>query len=155
MRQRHRGFTLIELLVVIAVIGLLATLAVVALSGTQARGRDAARVGAIRQIQTALELYNSEALGYPPTTGPVVLGIDGQRALCSDGWKAACDPGDAVYLTPVPKAAAPQDGGCDPGDNDFTYTAVGGANYTLTFCLGNVTGYLAPGMHTADPSGIR
>ena len=55
--MNKKGFTLIELLVVIAIIGLLSTLAVVALGSARLKARDAKRVSDLKQIQTALELY--------------------------------------------------------------------------------------------------
>jgi prepilin-type N-terminal cleavage/methylation domain-containing protein len=54
---KFKGFTLIELLVVIAVIGLLSTLAVVALNDARAKSRDTRRKADLKQIQTALNLY--------------------------------------------------------------------------------------------------
>ena len=65
----NRGFTLVELLVVIAIIGLLSTLAVVALQGARVKSRDAKRVADIKQVQTALELFASERGIYPATAG--------------------------------------------------------------------------------------
>ncbi|HEV3244882.1 MAG TPA: type II secretion system protein, partial [Candidatus Paceibacterota bacterium] len=62
-----RGFTLIELLVVIAIIGLLASIILAALSAAQQKGRDARRVGDIREIQTALQLYHDTCHSYPNT----------------------------------------------------------------------------------------
>jgi general secretion pathway protein G len=59
-KHKNNGFTLIELLIVIAIIGLLSTLAVVALSNARAKARDAKRISDIKQIQKALELYISE-----------------------------------------------------------------------------------------------
>ena len=62
---KRKGFTLIELLVVIAIIGLLATLAVVALNNARQKSRDARRISDIKQIQTALELYYNDEGNYP------------------------------------------------------------------------------------------
>ncbi len=52
--QHKKGFTLIELLVVIGIIGLLATLAVVAFSSAQVRSRDAKRVADMKIVVSAL-----------------------------------------------------------------------------------------------------
>ncbi|MSU75053.1 MAG: prepilin-type N-terminal cleavage/methylation domain-containing protein, partial [Candidatus Magasanikbacteria bacterium] len=54
-KTRGSGFTLIELLVVIAIIGLLSTLAVVALGSAKQKARDATRLSDLKQIQGALE----------------------------------------------------------------------------------------------------
>lgn len=55
-----KGFTLIELLVVIAIIGILAAMALIALSGTRAKARDATRKSDLRSIKSALEVYYSD-----------------------------------------------------------------------------------------------
>ena len=65
MFKTKKAFTLIELLVVIAIIGLLATLAVVALNNARAKSRDAKRVADIKQVQTALELFFNDKGRYP------------------------------------------------------------------------------------------
>ncbi len=57
--MNKKGFTLIELLVVVAIIGLLSTLAVVALSTAREKTRDSKRLSDLRNIQTALELHYS------------------------------------------------------------------------------------------------
>ena len=60
------GFTLIELLVVIAVIGLLASVVLVALNGARLKARDAKRIADLSQISKALELYYNTNNSYPP-----------------------------------------------------------------------------------------
>lgn len=64
-----KGFTLIELLVVVAIIGVLATIILSSLSSARARARDANRVSAIKQMQTALEVYYLDNGHYPIAAG--------------------------------------------------------------------------------------
>lgn len=59
--KKGAGFTLIELLVVIAIIGLLATIAVIALNQARSNSRDSKRIGDLKQINTALQLYYSRS----------------------------------------------------------------------------------------------
>lgn len=63
--MNKKGFTLIELLVVIAIIGLLSTLAVVALGSARTKARDSKRLADLKQLQTALELYYTDQNAYP------------------------------------------------------------------------------------------
>jgi type II secretory pathway pseudopilin PulG len=62
------GFTLIELLVIISIIGLLSSAAVFALNNARNKARDAKRMGDLKQIQTALDLYYNEKGYYPEYT---------------------------------------------------------------------------------------
>jgi len=64
-RRRHSGFTLIEILLVLAILLMLATVAIVALSGT----REGAKVDTtrllIQEVENALETYNMHLSRYP------------------------------------------------------------------------------------------
>lgn len=66
-KTNQRGFTLIELMIVVLIIGILSgvMLGVINISGIQSKSRDAKRIGDIKKIQTALELYFSDYRGYP------------------------------------------------------------------------------------------
>ena len=61
------GFTLIELLLVVVLISVLSgvVLSVINITGIRARTRDAQRVGDLKRLQTALELYFADYRGYP------------------------------------------------------------------------------------------
>jgi len=61
----NRGFTLIDLLVVISIIGLLSSVVLATLDSARVKARDAQRITALKQIQTALELYYADNGRYP------------------------------------------------------------------------------------------
>ena len=67
-KDKIRGFTIVELLIVIVVIGILATITIVAYNGTQARARDTQRASDARNILTALEAYKAINNTYPVAT---------------------------------------------------------------------------------------
>ncbi len=59
------GFTLIELLVVISIIGFMASVVLASLVDAQQNARDKERVNAMRQVQTALQLYENDHGFFP------------------------------------------------------------------------------------------
>lgn len=142
--MNKKGFTLIELLVVIAIIGLLSTLAVVALGSARVKARDSKRLSDLKQLQTALELYYTDQGSYPSGSG-VTLGVAGGNYACLDagGWdsKAACT---SPYMGQVPT---------DPGSNTYIYTTAS-SSYTVAATLEGAMGGLALGAITLSPSGI-
>jgi len=68
MRKRKTGFTLIEMMIVVAIIGILAgvLINVININRIQARSRNSRRIGDVKSIQTAMELYFSNFRVYPP-----------------------------------------------------------------------------------------
>ena len=150
-RQRNEGFTLIELLVVIAIIGLLSTLAVVALNSARQRSRDAKRVSDIRQIQTAVELGYSETGGYP-TASSITLGSANAGTLCNNGgastFQADSTGCSTIYMGLVPS---------NPTPNGAAYVYDSASNsgiYSITFNLESATGQLGAGDNCANQNGI-
>lgn len=70
IKKKQTGFTIVELLIVIVIIGILAAITIVAYNGIQVRSRDTIRVGDLRSIHKAIELYKAENGSYPlPTNG--------------------------------------------------------------------------------------
>jgi general secretion pathway protein G len=153
---KRRGFTLIELLVVIAIIGLLSTLAVVALNSARQRSRDAKRVADIRQIQTALELGFSEVQVYPTAASAVPLGVSASSTLvlCNNAGvpvlqanQTGCTA-NGIYMGLVPANPTPNGAA-------YMYTSANGSTYSITFTLEGTTGQLATGANCANPNGIQ
>ncbi|MDO8499378.1 MAG: prepilin-type N-terminal cleavage/methylation domain-containing protein [bacterium] len=126
--MNKKGFTLIELLVVIAIIGLLSTLAVVALGSARTKARDARRLSDLKQLQTALELYYTDVNAYPAGAG-ITLGSAAYACLNKAGGftTAACD---TPYMGQVPS---------DPNTGSYVYT-FGSNDYTVTATLEGTVG---------------
>jgi len=138
--KKQKGFTLIELLVVIAIIGLLSTLAVVALNNAREKARDARRVSDVKQIQTALELFYNDENGYPDgaTAGETVAA----------GTAIIGTVSTVTYMSSVPTNPL-------PGGITYVYAMQSsGASYTIGYSLEGPTGGLIAGAHTATPAGI-
>lgn len=64
-KNKQTGFTIVELLIVIVVIGILASITVVAFNGIQQRARDVARTSDIVAVQKAIEIYRADNGFYP------------------------------------------------------------------------------------------
>lgn len=80
--QNQRGFTIVELLVVIVVIGILASVTVVAYNGIQDRAKNAARLANVKQITQLARIARSR-----------VPFMDMMNSMNNDGpgsWYRAC-----------------------------------------------------------------
>ena len=149
--MQKKAFTLIELLVVIAIIGLLASMAVIALNNARMKARDARRLADIRQMQTALEMYYIDNNGYPDANF-AWSSIGGYCISSGGGWTTAVCSG-TTYMAIAPTAPTPADGSCVSTNNSFSYSSTA-TTYSLKYCLGAAVGVLVSGVHTASPTGI-
>ncbi|MEI7620012.1 MAG: hypothetical protein WCJ57_00395, partial [Candidatus Falkowbacteria bacterium] len=128
---------------VIAIIGILATISVLALNNARAKSRDAKRIADVKQMQTALELYFNDMGRYPLTAEFTANGLSSTSTL-----------GTTTYMTNVPTAPTPSDGTCSNTDNSFYYNSDDGSIYSISFCLGGNVGSLTGGVNTASPPGV-
>lgn len=169
MKINKKGFTLIELLVVIAIIGLLATLAVIALGNARQKSRDSKRLADIRQIQTAISLFSTDRQdsGYPPSgaSGVLILGSANAARLCDQGFvTGATTCNSETYMGLVPADPQSVSGTYEyqyrsyidnlPIPNPCTTGATTCISYAITFQIEGDTAGLTAGTVTADPSGI-
>ena len=143
--MNKKGFTLIELLVVIAIIGLLSTLAVVALGQARVKARDSKRLSDLKQLQTALELYYTDNNAYPTGTSGILGTGDSYKCLGSSGFSSSCASG-TTYMGQVPS---------DPQTGTYTYNAEGtpATSYTIAAHLEGTVNGLHDNI-TVSPSGI-
>jgi prepilin-type N-terminal cleavage/methylation domain-containing protein len=77
VRGARSGFTLIELLVVIAIVGLLVSLALPAIAGVRAVGRQCKELAAAKQLMTAFTMYADTNRGVVLPGYPTVAMVNG------------------------------------------------------------------------------
>ena len=103
--SKQKGFTLYELVVVAGVILLLTSIVLSRLDISRAKGRDTQKVAELKTLQTALELYQLEAGGYPqqPDGEPAKNGVakngDSDTSMSSTLQVIVV----AGYLSAIPK----------------------------------------------------
>lgn len=143
--MKRQGFTLIELLVVIAIIGLLSTLAVVALGSARVKARDSKRLSDLKQLQTALELYYTDQNAYP-TGSAINLGDTDHACLNASGWQTV---GCAnAYMGQVPTDPS----GTAATPKYYTYTTAS-SSYSVAATLEGTVNNLSAGI-SLTPAGI-
>jgi prepilin-type N-terminal cleavage/methylation domain-containing protein len=69
IKQKNKGFTLIELLVVVAIIGVLASMVLVAMGDSRQKARDSRRLTDFRQIIPAQESLMNDSDTYLKSSG--------------------------------------------------------------------------------------
>ena len=125
-KKQNGGFTLIELLVVVSIIGVLSSIVMTNLNSARAKARDAVRKIDLKQLQTALILYQDSYGVYPSTSG-AYWGVNGPAPNTQTSGANAYIPG----LTPTYISVLPVDPS-KPTDPWFGYLyRSDGTNYKL------------------------
>lgn len=125
MRGFSKGFSLIELMVAVAIIAILASIGMVVYGNVQKSARLAKRIGDLKGIETALELYRSETDKYPIASS--------WRSECANGGSLA--PDDIIPgLVPKYVRTFPSDPRMDKINNNSCYMYISksdGTGYKL------------------------
>ena len=113
MSRKTKAFTLIELLIVVVIIGILATLVILALGSMRKKAADAALKDSIKKTQDALEISTAQSQG---GTACVVLtgGVTGTTCTAQTTFAALTqtqadrltDENQKKILTSLPKDTA-------------------------------------------------
>jgi len=96
------GFTIVELLIVIVVIGILATITVVAYNGIQTRAVNSKNVSEATQAVKLLESYKAANDTYPPTSAAGVCVGEGFVNYTGDSNGDCWDSKGSYYLSVDP-----------------------------------------------------
>ena len=143
IRRNNKGFTLIELLIVIVIIGILATVIIITLSGARAKAQDTQIKNNVSGIKTTLEQYKQDKGIYPTN----YESHDGRMLI-------PLDHEDREGTTPLRDTLAPYLG-AGAGSGIFTgyMKNVGGATPTNSYAtnfLVNSSYVVAAGLNSTD-----
>lgn len=144
--MNRKGFTLIEILVVVAIIAILTGSVLVGLGPAQRQGRDARRIGDLRQVQNALELYFAKCGYYP---GGAQAGACGAYASIGNDWAAlqGALTGSVIGVNSVPN---------DPSSGKrYIYGADGtGTSYLLEATLEDTNNPVLQQSYKTNENGV-
>jgi prepilin-type N-terminal cleavage/methylation domain-containing protein len=96
-----RAFTIVELLITFLLIGILASIAIFALSHTRAKSRDAKRVSDVQVIRAALEQHWLTMASYPSAAVQTDLGTGTAKNITSLGLEGEPPSGTRYVFVPT------------------------------------------------------
>jgi general secretion pathway protein G len=119
LKHYRRGFTIVELLVVIVVIGILASIVIVAYNGVQSKARDNIRKQDLQTISKAVELFYADNGRYPMYGGWCTQ-------MSNPSYSASFQAAIEKYLPSVPKDPLYKE-----TYQDYFYQNINGQSYRL------------------------
>lgn len=125
-----KGFTLIELIIIVFIIGLLATIVGISISGAKSKGRDIKRISDINQLQIALDNYKKVEGRYPESLSP------GESLIGSST--------NIIFMSKIPENFSYYNLDCYVNGYEYSYDVIEN-KYKIAFCLeGKIDNY-SPG----------
>ncbi len=152
--RKQKGFTLIELLVVVAIIGLLATLAVLAFGNARQKARDAKRLGDLENVMKAMASADGEGITLQTCGTGSLLSTCTFSSPPSDvkmDFATLKDPGTSAAACAQPPTAqcnyTIRGPNCGAGAPTMS-------NYCIAFWVEGTGGPVTAGAHYASSTGI-
>lgn len=148
LSKKSKGFTLVELLIAIAVVGILATVLIVAVNPAKQlqKSRDTGRKAALKTLQTALEQYYQDNGNYPVSaTNPCVSSYTTGCWMTTNSTPSnnLLGPYAASYIKAMPSDPSQNGSNCANGGGSHRILAysspAGGASYIISARLENLS----------------
>ena len=147
--NENKGLTLVEIIIAVAVIGILATLAGLAVNNSQKKVRDNRRIEDMVMIRSAMQLIFNESGSFNKNT-------------CAEGMKVADCEGEEFrkYINNVPALRDPDSKGFSCVQDfskgcDYAFQTLSSESYSVFFFLEKGTQGYAEGQHVLTERGIQ
>ena len=146
IRDNERGFTLIEMMIVVAIIAILVAILVPNFMRARAQAQTAACEANLKEIATALELYQTDHQTYPSATSADVTSAEANIGpyLRQTPIDPVAPTGTYKYSTTNPSAGnASYSIVCPGGHDPNTMSAIGGTSGKTKIQYDSAAGFTA------------
>lgn len=148
-QQTKKGLTLIEIIIIVAVVGLLATLAAIAVNNSQKNVRDNRRVEDMVMIRSAMQLIFNQSGSF-------------NNATCTEGARVADCQGEEIVkiINNINQLRDPDSSGISCVQDfsercDYAFNTLTKETYSVLFFLEEGTQGFEAGPHVLTEQGIQ